>query len=273
MKNIQNSIKLNQSIYYYFFLSNLMDLEKRHFFLTNSKFRFKKQFRGGKIREFNKHNFKFQIDNSEKNATITIDTFEKEPLDCAIVAIDKVIKTANIDNISYYQECAEPYLIKGTHLFDFMMRLITKNKKKYFVNNVTLTDNSEKYIKSCKKKVNFSTYYSLLNGDTWYGSKGFLPAKYDTTLGTYIINELDTKKYNKNKFIIRSKYVKDIKWKDFTDNKKLLKLVSKNENQKLIDFNKILNKDHECLFVEIQETLFEHLHLTDFHSKMFIYFL
>lgn len=153
------------------------------------------------------------------------------------------------------------------------MNLIVKNKDKYGIKKVTLTDNSEKYINTCKKKVFLSTHFFLLNADTWYGSKGFLPCKFDHESKDYMLDEKEIKIYQRNKFTLKSMYVKDIDWTKFIKDKQILKLCNDNKHQRLIGFLNYLNDKHECLFINIEDELFDALHFYDFHKRPFILFI
>jgi hypothetical protein len=170
--------------------------------------------------------------------------FSKEGDECVYVIISKEDKTAEIHGIGSYSSCSqETNQSVGSTLLKITLKLLKKYKDKFQIKMVILTDNS---IKKCHKTdIKLSIMMTLLTGDTWYGrccsnnacpkhenSKnscvygkyGFRPIK--ITGDTYSFDELEGKKYEKNKKIMNTIKISDIN---------LIKYIRKTNNSHIIN--------------------------------------
>ena len=178
--------------------------------------------------------------------------------------------------------------IAGSELLDIAIAFIKSKKKEYNIKKICLRDNSKKYCYyNGQKKFKPMPYlYTLLYGETWYGSRGFRP--YDNLaaanskeiderfLNDYTTIELN-KKYEINKKIwnfvevnhvpklksmIYNSYVKNKNILGSFDIELLLKILSK-EKYKEMNLGKflkyLLDKNYlNCIVLfDIGQELFE----------------
>lgn len=99
--------------------------------------------------------------------------------DCIYIIVDKIEKHATLHGLTYDAKCFSQKNknvygnISGSTLLNVSLGVLKKIQKHYGLKYCTLLDNSEK--KCGKINLNFPLMYTLINGDTWYGSRGFVP--------------------------------------------------------------------------------------------------
>lgn len=77
----------------------------------------------------------------------------------------------NNGNCEYYKLNKK---ISGKELIDIAIEFIKTKKKEYNITTIYLKDNADKLCKGIPAE-RMTRVYTLLNGHTWYGSRGFLP--------------------------------------------------------------------------------------------------
>lgn len=123
--------------------------------------------------------------------------------------------------------------ITGSDLIDIAIQFIKSKKTQYKISMIYLTDNSNKLCKGIKSK-KMSIIYTLLNGDTWYGSKGFRP--FDISEKNEIYKYADY--YNKNLLLnklVKVKHIKNLQEKIKNGYKKYLHMSDNLNKNKLIE--------------------------------------
>jgi hypothetical protein len=243
----------------------------------------KKQTELNIISEFNGYEFKVVLEKTKYDILINVITYKKNnPLDCAIINIDRKKKIAYINNISYYDDCMKQTSDskmhkKGSTLLKFILDFLKKNSS-LEIKRIILSDNSIKTCNKCDAQVFLANMYFLLYGDTWYGKYGFRP--YD--IKNNIPDKNALKQYMKNKMIISKVRVKDINLikyiTGFNEKNKLLnvdkinKLIKIWSDRYLSDFLLELLKDYNkycCLLAHIQPKLFLKLGMQSFYGYSF----
>lgn len=216
--------------------------------------------------------FKTVIKKTKYDVTVNILSHNKaNPADCAIINIDRETKIAYISNINYYDNCmkeVKPGYVKrksGSILLKYVLNLLKVNKNAFNVKRIALKDNSIKICKNCSDNIRLSDMYFLLYGNTWYGRYGFLP--YD------IVNDKPDEyyigKYMTNRKIIKNTLVNDTK---FTNNQEIMKFINKYGKLKLSTVLFSLLKKYDkycCLFIKIQNELYNELGLQSFFGFSF----
>jgi len=107
---------------------------------------------------------------------VQINIISKDELNCGTVSIYN--NDAMIQTISYDKTCALEGLISpggGSILLRFMLNYIIKNKKKYKINKILLTDKSLKRCKVTNEYVELSRLMMIVKGYIWYMKYGFRP--------------------------------------------------------------------------------------------------
>lgn len=120
----------------------------------------------------------FTMEFNENNETINISIVNKDGLDCVTIYIDKKTKMTILHNMSYYNNCTEEGLKSpggGSILLRFTINYLIKNKKKYGIKRILLTDNSFFNCKMCSKNIPLSRLRIITHRNTWYGDYGFKP--------------------------------------------------------------------------------------------------
>ena len=223
------------------------------------------------------------IDKEPYHYYITVLTPDKS--ECITVIIYKNEKNAIIHNMSYYKECAVEglkYPGGGNILLKFILNYLIKNKQKYNINRILLTDNSYLYCDNCSNNVKLAQLKMITSGRTWYMRYGFLP--YDSLKNTpskslykaidhnkKIIDKLKTKQIHLElifKNIHKQEHIK-------IDIKEINRL--KNKYPLLRDFIKRLVSEYKkycCFLSYLLEHLFDPLNkynLIDFYRKQFYF--
>jgi len=95
-------------------------------------------------------------------------------------------------------------IITGSELLDIAIAFVKSKKKEYNIKKICLRDNSSKYCHyNDEQRVQHMPYlYTLLFGETWYGSRGFRPycnlsATNSKEIDNQTINDNITKELNK----------------------------------------------------------------------------
>jgi hypothetical protein len=210
---------------------------------------------------YNEKEFRFRFDKS--NLSIAIYTKNKEET-CILIFIDIKHRYAYIHDLSYYPGCSKPKTESGKEILMVSLKFLKKNKDKYEIDRVVLTDNSVKYIKGCKDPIKLALNYFLLTGNTWYGSVGFRP--YDLIRNkpeNYMIKRYEevqeklkhVKANNYNKFLDKFSFIKlnrDVLISEY------LRQTMKSYGDKYIcEINKMIEK------------LYYKMDLTSFHQTIF----
>lgn len=236
---------------------------------------------GGKIAHtFANEKYIFFKSTDHINTTYSIKELNnEEEMDCILIIIEKNTNIATIGNISNYEKCInENKKINGSELLDVGIDFIKYIKNKYAVKKIRLKDNS---LKSCKgNRIELSRFYILLNGHTWYGSRGFRP--YTKKIGINLLEEYDrnikinerTKVKNATNLI---KYLiefynnkKESKWKNIINN--IIIFIKNNQEMNLGKFLKIFLKDYDnncIIFSSFYKNLFLDLDYFDFYTEGF----
>ncbi len=208
-----------------------------------------------------KHSIKYSIHKIYKNQDM------EELRYCLLIEIYNNL--ANITNIMSSNNCKyekpKNINIGGSELLDIAIAFIKSKKKEYNIKKICLKDNSSKYYYyNGKQKAQPMSYlYTLLFGDTWYGSRGFRPYnnvaaanakeiddKILTGSTTIMLNkeyEINKKIWNfievkhvpKLKSLIYNSYVRNKNILGSFDINLLLKILSK-EKYKETNFGKFL---------------------------------
>ena len=82
-----------------------------------------------------------------------------------------IMSIINENNCEYYNSDNK---ISGSELINIAIEFIKAKKTEYNITMIYLTDYADKLCKGIESQ-KMSIVYTLLNGDTWYGSKGFRP--------------------------------------------------------------------------------------------------
>jgi hypothetical protein len=184
--------------------------------------------------------------------------FSKDGDECVYVIISKEDKTAEIHGIGSYSSCLqETNQSVGSTLLKLTLKLLKKYQDKWQIKMVILTDNS---IKKCHKTdIKLSIMMTLLTGDTWYGRYGFRPIK--ITGDTYSFDELEGKKYEKNKKIINTIKISDIN---------LIKYIRKTNNSHIINATEqIIKSSPNMLLKDFLSNFLKSFDKTCGHFSMF----
>jgi len=108
----------------------------------------------------------------------------------------------NTDDCNYYKSFDK---MSGNELFDIGLEFIKSKKALYNISLVYLMDNSKKICTGIKSK-KMSRVYTILNGHTWYGNKGFRPFDVGNKNELYRLKEY----YNRNVLINKLLKVKHV---------------------------------------------------------------
>lgn len=199
----------------------------------------------------------------------------KDDDDCVSIIISNN-GYAEIHGIGNYKGCLiDTNQNVGSNLLKLTIKMLKKYKDKLKIKMITLTDNS---IKSCSKvDIKLAQMLTLLNGNTWYSNHGFKPIK--TEDNSYIIDEYDNKKLDKNKEIMNKIKISDIdilKYIQLTNNDAIIKATKKilkqNPNMLLKVFlsNFLRDYDKTCIiFYTFYRQLFDDIGLTNFYKYPF----
>jgi hypothetical protein len=210
---------------------------------------------------------------------------------CLLISIDKnILGLAEIIGISADYGCYDDNKKKmnGSELLDLAIYFITKRKKFetkekniITINRIELTDNS--HISCNGEKTMLSNMYTLLNGETWYMSRGFTPIKRE-------LNQINENKTNKlinlmfnNKNIINSLTVEKSKIYELiisiqnNNNKyvinELLEFIKQNKNKPLSYlFKKIKNNFNKycSIIVSLNTKFYDSINLYSFYGVRFV---
>ena len=190
--------------------------------------------------EYNNEKFIFtKLDDSQTTVVSYILGALNTEAECVIISIDKELRTASIDNLSTDNlQCTKQKITYiGTFLVELTIKLIKKNKDKFNIQKILLSDHSSLYCNQIRKNISLADLYTLKHGITFYGKFGFTPYDSDNSYNVDSNKKLN-KKFNKNKEIIKNLKVKD---------SKLLYYLEKFQNKGKYDINKIMNyiKDNQ----------------------------
>ncbi len=208
-----------------------------------------------KTYNFMENSFNMKIDDDDLN-NIIITIVSKDEIDCITVFIRKDENIAIIHNVSYYENCAREGLKKpggGDILFRMILTYLIKNKEKYKIKRIILTDHS---FLACSEENNIRVKLSQLrmitHGKTWYMKYGFKPYdsfKMKPDTGALRLIEHNNKVLSK----LKTKSVKVMKKASKFSNLKL-KEIENLENEHLLfkDFIIALSKEFNkyCPLIE-----------------------
>lgn len=146
------------------------------------------------------HSIKYSIHKIYKNKDM------EELQHCLLIEIYSDL--AHISELISTNNCLyeKPKNIKitGSELLDIAIAFVKSKKKEYNIKKICLRDTSSKYCyyNGQQKKEEMPHLYTLLFGDTWYGSRGFRPydnwaAANSKEIDDQIINNNTTKVLNK----------------------------------------------------------------------------
>jgi hypothetical protein len=225
--------------------------------------------------------------NSTEDKLNIIYSLNSNNADCLLIVLDKCLKdVAVITGISADYGCYDDNKkkMKGSDLLELAISFIEKRKKFKTkegsileIKKIQLKDNS---LVSCKgEKIPLSNLYTLVNGFTWYMSRGFMPIGSDDKETGKAINSM----FN-NKKIIDKITIEDSKIYDFImsitqtpANKDqityLITLINKNKH-KLLKYLFSEIKDNFKKYCEIIKDLatifYLKIGLLSFHQYTFI---
>lgn len=208
--------------------------------------------KGGKkkIYKYGDREFIFYISKNEDITNISIHRISDKNQDCLLILISD--REAIIHNISYYPDCINTgleYPGGGTILLKTALQFLRDNKKKYNIKKILLKDNSSLWCEEAKEKINLSSLYMLIWGETWYGKYGFKP--YDTNSNKE--DEDMIAKYRINQHIVEKTYIKE------TNIKKILEQTIKKYNlEKYVSLKKMMDICDKYMEKTIM-TFFRHL--------------
>ena len=236
--------------------------------------------------EFHGYVFRVNMEKTKDDIYINVLTHHKgDTTSCANITINKHMKLAYINNVSYYPGCAYPVQPglpenpTGSIILKFTLSLLKNNKTSFGINRIVLKDNSLKRCHNCPNKVRLSNMYFLLYGDTWYGQYGFRP--FD--MADYKPDEDQIAEYIKTQKTIRKTLVKDVSLLKYiidgskkvglkVDIKGITKFVNESKNVKLSELLVNLMSDYDkncCLFEYMQTKIWNELRLYPFHGSSF----
>jgi hypothetical protein len=216
----------------------------------------------------------------------------KSNISCITIFVNKILGEAIIHEIYYDEDCLYPDMKNeyksGRTILKIALKLIDQIKDKYKIKYVKLQDNSNKLCRNKDQvvRIRLSNMMILSTGETWYGKYGFVP--YDKSDENISVNL--KKAYMKNKQIMDTKKIKDLKNFDKIINIALKKIkISTDMKKKIYNLyaeykkNNLLIKDfvsdllekkmfnYTCLFFyNIYLELFNELKLYDFHKVTYI---
>lgn len=270
-------------------LSNMILYEDNEYFKYSSK---PNNMIGGKCNktsylvEYKKKTFKFKCVDDEYNSAYSLKFLDSDS-EYIIILIEHGSNLAYIHSIANSggkYEFNKKYTPSGSLLLKVALELLTKYRKELKINRVFLKDNATKYCfdeESGKtyEKIILGDMLMLLNGDTWYGSYGFLPFEPNSNKPHDQRIEL----YRRNQKIIKKARIKDVHLYDYLLNaseetgrdlnmEKIKKYLKENEKGSLSKFLRdlIKNYDHECdMFSKIYHMIFKELKLISFYGMAF----
>ncbi len=239
--------------------------------IINNKIYLKKKYQSGGAK-FKFGDFNITLNGTDDTNRI-IYSFNNEE-NCLLIILDKEEKdTAVITGISADYGCYDDNKkkMKRSDLLDLAIYFIESRKKFKTHSNqileikkIQLTDNS--HISCNGEKIRLSNLYTLLNGNTWYMSRGFIP--YDINIAE--INRLMNLMY-KNKNIINNLTIEKSNIFNF-----LLKIPKTEKNKEPINFllnyakqnkNKLLRE----LFKEIKKDFNKYCNIINYLTSEFYY--
>lgn len=223
------------------------------------------------IVNYQNHAYEFYEDVVDENFFILYSMDKKSK--CIVIQFDKEEKTATIQNIEANKSCVLDNHKIGSTLLQIALKLLLGGKftKKYNIDKVVLTDDSEKYCKAIGESIDMKIMSVLTTGETWYGRYGFRPVKIKGS--QVILNEEFNAKYNENIKLMNKLTISDIPLINYFTNCKTIKpeqlfaikkIILKNPQILLKDFlNKMLKDfDSTCeLFSQFYIELFENIGL------------
>ncbi len=136
--------------------------------------------------------------------------------------------------------------ISGTELIDIAIEFIKAKKKEYNITTIYLKDNADKICEGIPAE-RMSRVYTLLNGHTWYGLRGFRPFspnnnKYNSEYIENYENNLMLNKLLKVKHVNNLNYIIYDSYKKYVNSKikkeNLIEIISDNKfNEKYGEYN------------------------------------
>jgi hypothetical protein len=219
-----------------------------------------------KIFTYNNKDFRFRFYKSDKSLTIYTENKQDR---CILILLNQEKHFAFIHSLGYFPSCSKPKTLCGKEILMVSIKYLKKNKEKYGINRIVLTDNAIKRIPECKEPIKLSINYFLLNGDTWYGSFGFRP--YDITLDKP--NKDMIKDYDKTKDKIRKTKAK--KYKKFFDKYDFIKMKESEYDLNISYFLKkitsMYDDKYKCEINRLIEKLYRKMKFPNFHTTSFYY--
>lgn len=253
--------------------------------IINNKIYLKEKYQSGGAK-FSFNNFNVTLNGTEDKNRI-IYSFNNES-HCLLIIIDKEEKdTAVITGISADYGCYDDNKkkMKGSDLLDLAIYFI-KTRKKFKtrsneileIKKIQLTDNS--HITCAGEKVKLSNLYTLLNGNTWYMSRGFVPVDTCNNDTVFLMNLMYKNKNIINNLTIEKSNIYNhlLKIPKTEKNKEvinyLLDYAKKNKNKLLSDLFKEIKKDFNkyCGIMNYLTINFYYgIGLHSFYNHTFIY--
>ena len=224
---------------------------------------------------------------------------------CLLIDIhNDLVYLSNIYNNQCKYKKPLNIIINGSELLDIAIAFIKSKKKEYNLKKIYLRDNSSKYCKykDYNKAEEMPYLYSLLFGDTWYGSRGFKPYKYINVSYSNDIDKLKlhektielNKRYQNNKKIWNIIKVKNMPklnkyiYDSYSKHKNILKSFNINSVLEILKDNKynelnlgkflkfLLDKNYiNCvIFFDVAYKLFKKIKIpvTDSNNKIIKYY-
>jgi len=158
----------------------------------------------------------------ENRITYSLKQFNKDEMaECLLIEIEfntsvvttkenktvAYIASIHNNNNCYYYESDNK--INGSVLIDIAIALVKSKRKEYGITAIYLKDNADKSCKGIPAK-RMTIAYTLLTGETWYGSKGFMPFDLLNNKKIDVYKELYEKNIGLDKVIL-VKHVKNLK--------------------------------------------------------------
>jgi hypothetical protein len=267
----------NENVYFLenFRFVKIMDMEinlKKKYQTGGAKFKFS--------------NFNVTLIGTEDKDSI-IYSFNNEE-NCLLIDINKKLKdTAVITGISADYGCYDDNKkkMKGSDLLDLAIYFIQSRKKFKTCSNqileikkIQLTDNS--HITCNGEKVKLSNLYTLLNGTTWYMSRGFVPIDTCHNDSVFLMNLMYKNKNIINNLTIEKSDIYNhlLKIPKTEKNKEpinyLLNYAKNNKNKLLTEIFKEIKKDFNkycSIMIYLTINFYYDIGLHSFYNHTFIY--
>ena len=242
----------------------------------------------GIIFKYKNVNFTFYktSDKYSINFSIFQENDDDKAINCSVIMIDRIEKSADVSGISYDPKCFTiPQVhtfgpdVSGKLLLKATLAFIEKMKNHYGIKYIKLRDNSRKSCIGVGDGIPFGAYLMFVSGHTWYGKYGFVPFSQEQKK----TQKEKLKLYLKNQKIVKNTKVKDTniakyikkaikKLKRKVSDDEVDKLVDKNKDKSTMEFMQMLSKNYDefCgIFYYMHDDLVKELKMSNMYGEAY----